>query len=128
MNQAQFYFLLLLIGLSQSDWRSTKINSYLALPLAYLILYHHKHVYLTLIIIGYGISLTLNTLSHQRWLGHGDLDIFALGLTLLPPLTGLNWLWLASLSQLLCYICLPANTQLPFIPALTFAWLVITVI
>lgn len=126
MNQAQFYFLLLLLVLSRADWLTTTINTYQTLPLAILTLYHH-HFNLSATVLAYILALSLNTFSQQRWIGHGDLDVIALGFALIPFAQGLNWLWLASFSQLGCHFFLPHRPHLPFLPALTFSWLIITI-
>lgn len=115
-----FLLLLILIYISYQDIRSQEFNSvWLATPLFLGALFYRVPVFL--ILAGYIICLTINTSTHERYVGNGDLDILAI---ILFYVNFYNF-WLictcACGIQIFCHY-INGKKTLPFVPAITLSY------
>lgn len=119
-----FLFLLLLLRTSREDWRNKSFSFELFSSLFTLIcLFHPNNTSMCLI---YVVCLCINHLTHEHFIGNGDIDILWIGFTLITPQKWFLWIMIACVCQLLVQT-LTTNKQahLPFVPSLTCGWLFI---
>jgi Flp pilus assembly protein protease CpaA len=109
-------FLCVLLYLSWQDLRSKTINSlYLLIPFA-TVCYLEGMPWSA--IFAYITTLAINTLTKEKWLGNGDIDILYVGFCIIGFAGILPWV-LLSCAVVLCITPFLKSNIIPFVPALT---------
>lgn len=116
-----FLFLLLLCRIAELDWRSKMFDFAFLSPIMLLILLYHPNklpIFCTYIVI-----LLANHLTHEHYIGNGDIDILWIGYCLQPFQTWAEWLLLACISQYFLQMLTYNTTKpTPFAPSLALSF------
>lgn len=116
-----YVFLITLFYLGRQDFSTKLINSLWLIPSLVLAFLIHPKTCL-FVLFGYLCAILLNHISHENWIGYGDLDVLACGLCVAPNLMWFTWLNAACCVQFALQILYYRQHQAPFVPSLAIGW------